>query len=133
MRIKNKPNKVAPAVESVHVKRKRGRPKCNEPIAIPNISDPIERKKIEARIKNNEASRRSRQRRNETEMALEVELQQLEQKHKNLLERDVELDKEIHKWVSYIYELKSHTAEIYSIVKCLNECEEKKKISMNKK
>lgn len=115
MRIKNKHQTKPENVASAE-KRKRGRPKCNESIPIPNISDPFKRKIIIARIKNNEASRRSRQRRKEMDLALEVECQQLEQKHKDLLEKNANLDKEIQiMWSSYIQKLNSPTAETSSI------------------
>lgn len=88
----------ASPAESLQAKRQRGRPRRTEPVPIPkNLSADV-RKCVEARIKNNEASRRSRLTRREKELALENELQQLEHTSEALRRKDAILDKEIAKW-----------------------------------
>lgn len=88
----------ASSAESVEAKRRRGRPRRTEPVPIPKNLSPGDRKSVEARIKNNEASRRSRLTRREKELAKEVELEQLEQTNEDLRRKDAILDKEIAEW-----------------------------------
>lgn len=88
----------ASPAESLQAKRQRGRPRRTEPVSIPkNLSADV-RKCVEARIKNNEASRRSRLTRRKKELSLENELEQLEQASEALRRKDAILDKEIAKW-----------------------------------
>lgn len=88
----------ASPAESVEVKRHRGRPRRTEPVQIPTNLSPGDRKFVEARIKNNEASRRSRLTRREKEMNMEEKLQQLKQTNEALRRKDAFLDKEIAEW-----------------------------------
>lgn len=120
-------NTVSALNQPVEVKRKCGRPMIDLTIIpIPKNSDPIRLKQI----KNNEASKRSRQRRKELELTLEVELRQLEQKNKELLEKKAKLDMEIHMWSSYILKLNDPVTKIHSIERCQNQSQ--KFISINK-
>lgn len=84
------------------IKRSRGRPPKTEPDQIPQNElkrmSPSERKYVEMRLKNNEASRRSRQSRKGKEDALFDELADLEDENLRLKEKDIELDADIKRW-----------------------------------
>lgn len=88
----------ASPAESVEAKKQRGRPRRTEPVPIPKNLSPDDRKSVEARIKNNEASRRSRLTRREKELAMEHELEQLEQTNEELRRKGEMLDKLIVQW-----------------------------------
>lgn len=88
--------------EETPIKRARGRPPKTEPDQIPQNElkrmSPSERRYFEMRLKNNEASRRSRQSRKGKEDALFDELADLEDENLRLKEKDIELDAEIKRW-----------------------------------
>lgn len=88
--------------EEFQPKRSRGRPPKTEPTVISPSEykrlSPADRKYYEMRIKNNEASRRSRLNRKGKEEALFDELNQLEEKNAELHRQDLHMDSELEKW-----------------------------------
>lgn len=90
-------------------KRSRGRPPKTEPTVI----SPTEYKKLsladrkyyEMRVKNNEASRRSRLSKKGKEEALFDELHHLEQKYQQLQQKDHQIDYDLEKWKKRLLKL----------------------------
>lgn len=86
----------------VRPKRPRGRPPKTEPTVIPPSEykrlSPSDRKYMEMRIKNNEASRRSRLNRKGKEDAIYEQLFLLEDRHEKLKLIDAQMDSELEKW-----------------------------------
>ncbi|XP_055324090.1 uncharacterized protein LOC129578882 isoform X2 [Sitodiplosis mosellana] len=93
----------------VQPKRSRGRPPKTEP----TILSPSEIKRLSSadlkyyqmRIKNNEASRRSRLNRKGKEEALFDEHQELEERNTQLTIQDLEIDRQIQKWTKRVMKL----------------------------
>lgn len=83
-------------------KRPRGRPPKTEPTKISATElkrlNPSDRRYYEMRVKNNEASRRSRLNRKGKEEALFDELAGLEKLNRELTKRDTELNKQLRNW-----------------------------------
>lgn len=83
-------------------KRPRGRPPKSEPTRLSQAElrrlSPSDRRYYEMRMRNNEASRRSRLNRKGKEEALFDELAHLESVNQELVKRDTELDKQLKIW-----------------------------------
>lgn len=90
-------------------KRPRGRPPKTAPTTIPPAEykrlSPSDRKYYEMRIKNNEASRRSRLNRKGKEEALFDKLDRLENENSNLKQMDLRMDVELRKWEKKLFKL----------------------------
>lgn len=88
--------------EEIAPKRPRGRPPKTEPTKLSHSEykklSPSDRKYYEMRLKNNEASRRSRLNRKGKEGALFTELSLLEDRNNELRAKDEHLDREISMW-----------------------------------
>lgn len=84
------------------VKKPRGRPPKTEPTRISQAEfrrmSLQDRRYLEMRLKNNEASRRSRLSRKDKEQSIFTELEQQEQINRRLREQDQQLDIEIQTW-----------------------------------
>lgn len=95
--------------ESNEPKRSRGRPRRTEPIPIESVQNlhPKDRKYAVARLKNNEASRRSRLSRREKDLALSDELGLLQLKNDLLTKKDADLDAKIKIWQRRLIKLAS--------------------------
>lgn len=95
--------------EESQPKRPRGRPPKAGPTVIPPAEfkrlSPSDRKYYEMRIKNNEASRRSRLNRKGKEEALFDQQIRLENEHRNLLAMDAKIDIELEKWKKKLIKL----------------------------
>lgn len=83
-------------------KRPRGRPPKSEPTQLSPAElkrlSPSDRRYYEMRLRNNEASRRSRLNRKGKEVALFDELAHLESVNEELVKRDIELDRQLKIW-----------------------------------
>lgn len=88
--------------DDFQAKRPRGRPPKTEPTKLSPAElkrlSPSDRKYYEMRLRNNEASRRSRLNRKGKEEALFEELNHLEAVHQELVQRDNYLDKQLKSW-----------------------------------
>lgn len=89
-------------LDNAQTKRPRGRPPKTEPTRIPrstlNRMSESDRKYLQMRIKNNEASRRSRLSRKGKEEALFDLLSWLEDENLRLTDEDADLDIQIARW-----------------------------------
>lgn len=96
-------------ISDVQPKRKRGRPPKSELTKLPEFKlkqlSSSERQCYEKRVRNNEASRRSRLKRKAEEEALINELSQLELINKELITLDNSLDKQLKIWREKIIKL----------------------------
>lgn len=83
-------------------KRPRGRPPKSEPTKLSQAElrrlSPNDRRYYEMRLRNNEASRRSRLNRKGKEEALFDELDNLDKINQELTKRDIELDRQLKIW-----------------------------------
>lgn len=96
----------------IQAKRPRGRPPKTGPDTISPAQlkrlNSSERKHLEQRIKNNEASRKSRLNRKDKENTLFVEYDNLLKESERLTKQDKELDREIAKWKKRVLKLAMH-------------------------
>lgn len=101
--------KIVDFSEEISPKRPRGRPPKAGPTQISPTElkrlNPTDRKYLMMRVKNNEASRRSRLHRKDKEEGLFSKLDELERKNRELHAEDVYLDHQLEMWKKKLFKL----------------------------